>query len=104
MLGKYLVIFKRYMRDEVEIHMDELFEQLPDLPDQPMNFVKPQRGGNAFKKARVNNISTFLSRLEQKIDDENISYADDDEASTPPPRPRRFTISYAQATKRLSFN
>jgi hypothetical protein len=103
-LGKYLVIFERYMRDEVEIHMDELFEQLPDLPDQPMNFVKPQRGGNTFKKARVNNISTFLSRIEQKIDDENISYADDDEASTPPPRPRRFTISYAQATKRLSFN
>jgi hypothetical protein len=103
-LGKYLVIFERYMRDEVEFHMDELFEQIPDLPDQPMNFTKPQRGGNAFKKARVNNISTFLSRLEQKIDDENIIYDDDDEASTPPPRPRRFTISYAQATKRLSFN
>jgi hypothetical protein len=103
-LGKYLVIFERYMRDDVELYMDELFEQIPDLPEQPMNFTKPQRGGNAFKKARVNNISTFLSRLEQKIDDEHISYADDDEASTPPPRPRRFTISYAQATKRLSFN
>jgi hypothetical protein len=104
MLGKYLVIFDRYMRDEVKTHMDELFKQLDELPDQPMNFVKPQRGGNAFKKARINNISTFLSRLEQKIDGENISYADDDEASTPPPHPRRFTISYAQATKRLSFS
>jgi hypothetical protein len=84
--------------------MDELFEQIPDLPEQPMNFAKPQHGGNAFKKARVNNISTFLSRLEQKINDKHISYADDDEASTPPPCLKRFTISYAQATKRLSFN
>jgi hypothetical protein len=29
--------------------------------------------------------------------------SDDDEESTPPKRPNRFTISYAQATKRLSF-
>jgi hypothetical protein len=29
---------------------------------------------------------------------------DDEEDSTPPKRSKRFTISYAQATKRLSFN
>jgi hypothetical protein len=29
---------------------------------------------------------------------------DDDEATTPTKRPKRFTISYAQATKRFSFN
>jgi hypothetical protein len=33
-----------------------------------------------------------------------MMYLDDDEATTPPKRPKRFTISYAQATKRLSFN
>jgi hypothetical protein len=41
--------------------------------------------GTHLKKTRVNNISTFLNRLKKKIDDENISYMDDDETSTPPP-------------------
>jgi hypothetical protein len=29
-------------------------------------------------------------------------YADDDEDTTPPPRPKRFTISYAQAATILT--
>jgi hypothetical protein len=75
------------MCDKVKNYMDELFEKISDLQNQPINFTKPQCGGTAFKKDHVNNISTF-SRLEQKIDDENISYMDDDETSTRPPQPR----------------
>jgi hypothetical protein len=37
--------------------------------------------------------------LEQEIDGENLMYADDDEDTTPPPRPKWFTISYAQVFK-----
>jgi methyl-accepting chemotaxis protein len=69
------------------------------LENHPASFKKPQRGGNAFKKVRINSINNFLNKLEEKIDGENYMYADDDEDTTPPPRPKRFTVSYAQAAK-----
>jgi hypothetical protein len=90
------------MKEQAEDYVDSVFELLTELEGQPANFKKPQRGGNAFKKVRLNNISNFLNKLEQDIDDENLMYADDDEDTTPPPRPKRFTISYAQAAKTIS--
>jgi hypothetical protein len=90
------------MKEQAEDYVDSVFELLPELEGQPANFKKPQRGGNAFKKVRLNNISNFLNKLEQDIDDKNLMYADDDEDTTPPPRPKRFTISYAQAAKAIS--
>jgi flagellar biosynthesis chaperone FliJ len=87
------------MKDQVENYVDSVFELVPELENQPINFKKPQRGGNAFRKSRINNINNFLTKLEQAIDGENLMYADDDEDTTPPPRPKRFTVSYAQAAK-----
>jgi hypothetical protein len=98
-LGKFLLIVDRYMKEQVENYVDDVFDLVPDLENHPANFKKPQRGGNAFRKTRINNINNFLTRLEQEIDGENLMYADDDEDMTPPPRPKRFTISYAQAAK-----
>jgi hypothetical protein len=98
-LGKFLLIIDRYMKDQVENYVDGVFELVPELESQPANFKKPQRGGNAFRKSRINNINNFLTKLEQAIDGENLMYADDDEDTTPPPRPKRFTVSYAQAAK-----
>jgi hypothetical protein len=100
-LGKFLLIIDRYMKDQVENYIDDVFELVPELENQPVNFKKPQRGGNAFRKTRINNINNFLTKLEQAIDGENLMYADDDEDTAPPPRPKRFTISYAQAAKIL---
>jgi hypothetical protein len=98
-LGKYLLIIYRYMKEQAENYVDSVLELVPELENQPANFKRPQRGGNAFRKARINSINNFLNKLEEKIDNENLMYADDDEDTTPPPRPKRFTISYAQAAK-----
>jgi hypothetical protein len=87
------------MKEQVENYVDDVFDLLPELENYPANFKKPQRGGNAFRKTRINNINNFLKKLEQEIDGANLMYADDDEDTTPPPRPKRFTISYAQAAK-----
>jgi hypothetical protein len=98
-LGKFLLIIDRYMKDQIENYVDSVFELVPELENQPANFKRPQRGGNAFRKTRINNINNYLTKLEQAIDGENLMYADDDEDTTPPPRPKRFTVSYAQAAK-----
>jgi hypothetical protein len=100
-LGKFLLIIDQYMKDQVENYVDSVFELIPELENQPASFMKPQRGGNAFRKARINNINNFLTKLEQEIDGENLMYADNNEDTTPPPRPKRFTVSYAQAAKIL---
>jgi hypothetical protein len=102
--GKYLLLIDRYLKDDVEIFVDESFEQIPESTNYPANFKKPQRGGNAFKQARISKISNYLDKLEKSVSDSDMMCLDDDEATTPPKRPKRFTISYAQATKRLSFN
>jgi hypothetical protein len=103
-IGKYLLLVDRYLKDDVETFVDELFGQLPEMKNFPVNFRKPQRGGNAFKQARINKISNYLDKLEKSVSDSAMLCEDEDEDSTPPKRPKRFTISYAQATKRLSFN
>jgi hypothetical protein len=56
MLGKFMVLVDRKMKDDVEEFLDSVFEKMPDLEGQPENFRKPQRGGNAFKKDRMHNI------------------------------------------------
>jgi hypothetical protein len=76
------------MKDQVKNYVDDVFKLVPELENQPANFKKPQRGGNAFRKTRINNINNFLTKLEQEIDGENLMYADDDEDTTPPPRPK----------------
>jgi hypothetical protein len=84
-LGKYLLIIDRYMKEQAEDYVDSVLELVPELENQPASFKRPQRGGNAFKKARINNINNFLNKLKEKIDNKNLMYADDDEDTTPPP-------------------
>jgi hypothetical protein len=104
-LGKFMVLVDREMKDDVEEFLDSVFEKMPDLEGQPENFRKPQRGGNAFKKDRMHNISNYLQKLEDQMKHDTLMGGDDDSeySTTPPVRTRRPTISYAQATKRLSF-
>jgi hypothetical protein len=49
-LGKYILLVDREFKDDVEDFVDAIFEKIPELSEQPANFKKPQRGGNAFKK------------------------------------------------------
>lgn len=103
-LGKYMVLADRDFKEDVEDFIDAVFAQMPELEDQPENFKKPQRGGNAFKKNRIHNISNYLKKLEDAVSIDQLMTDEDSEySSSPPTRPRRPTISYAQATKRLSF-
>jgi BMFP domain-containing protein YqiC len=104
-LGKYILLVDREFKEDVEDFVDSIFAKMPELDDQPGSFKKPQRGGNAFKKNRIDNISNYLKTLEESVAVDQMLTDDDSEYSaTPPMRRRRPTISYAQATKRLSFN
>jgi hypothetical protein len=102
-LGKYMLVVDRECKDIVEEYIDEILRQVPELDENTTPFKRPQRGGNAYKNREIN-IENYLNKLEEKINEE-LSYYDEEDLSTspPPPRPRRMTISYAQATKRLSF-
>jgi hypothetical protein len=103
-LGKYILLVDREFKVNVEDFVDEIFERIPELNDQPENFKKPQRGGNAFKKNRLNNIANYLKNLEESVLIDQMLTDDDSEYSASPPmRSRCPTISYAQPTKRLSF-
>jgi hypothetical protein len=102
-LGKYMLQVVRDSKEEVEQYLDDLFSEIPELEGQPASFKRPQRGGNAFKKNRTTNISTYLDKLEERVNLDLSMYEEESLSSTPPPRVRRPTISYAQAAKRLSF-
>jgi hypothetical protein len=102
-LGKYMLQVDRELKEEIEEYLDGLFEQIPELEGQPASFVRPQRGGNAFKKNRTTNISTYLDKLEQRVKSDLSMYDEESLSSSPPSRVRRPNISYAQAAKRLSF-
>jgi hypothetical protein len=105
-LGKFMVLVDRECKDDVEVFIDEIFEKVPELDGNPEHFRKPQRGGNTFRKSRVKNISHYLKKLEDQMNHDQLmgGGVDDSEYSkSPPARTRRPTISYAQATKRLSF-
>jgi Tfp pilus assembly protein PilP len=102
-LGKYMLQVERDSKEEVENYLDNLFDQIPELEGQPASFKKPQRGGNAFKKNRTINITNYLDKLEERVNLDLSMYDEESLSSTPPPRTRRPTISYAQAAKRLSF-
>jgi hypothetical protein len=94
----------RENKEEVEEYLDELFAQIPELDGQPASFTQPQRGGNAFKKKnRTTSITNYLDKLEQRVNLDLSMYDEESLSSSPPPRVRRPTISYAQAAKRLSF-
>jgi hypothetical protein len=105
-LGKYMLMVDRGFKEDVDDYIDNLFEQVPETGDANATFKKPQRGGNTFQKKNPNKIENYLNKLEKRIEDDFLSFYDEDEISastTPPPRPKRLTISYAQAAKRLSF-
>jgi hypothetical protein len=51
-IGKYLLIIDRYMKEQAEDYVDDIFELIPELNDHPANFKRPQSGGNAFKKVK----------------------------------------------------
>jgi hypothetical protein len=101
-LGKFMLLVERDSKNEVEDFLDNLFEQFPEN-FQTGQFTRPQRGGNAFQKRRVNNINNYLNKLEEKVQSELQMYDEDSLSTSPPTRPRRMTISYAQAARRLSF-
>jgi hypothetical protein len=94
---------EREDKEEIEDFLDGLFAQIPELDGQPASFTRPQRGGNAFKKNRTTSISKYLDKLKQCVNLDLSMYDEESISSTPPPRLRRPTISYAQAAKRLSF-
>jgi hypothetical protein len=103
-LGKYIMLVDREGKDEVEEYIDTIFEKIPEMEGQPEFFKKPQRGGKPPKKNRMENISNFLKKLEESVAMDQLLTDEDSEYSvSPPTRRRRPTISYAQATKRLSF-
>jgi hypothetical protein len=101
-LGKYMLMVDRDFKEDVDEFIDNLFDQVPETGDEKATFKKPQRGGNTFRKKNPNKIENYLNKLEKRIEDDFLSYYDADEISaskTPPPRPKRLTISYAQAAK-----
>jgi hypothetical protein len=104
-LGKYIRLVDREGKDEVEELIYNVFERLPEFENQPENFKKPQQGGTKKqKKHRTENISNYLKKLEESVAVNQILTDKDSSYSvSPPTRSRRPTISYAQATKRLSF-
>jgi hypothetical protein len=103
-LGKYIVLVDREFKEDVEMFIDTIFEKIPELEGQPEHFKKPQRGGNSHKKKRIHNISNYIKKLEDSVTVDQMLTDDDSEYSaSPPTRSRRPTISYAQATKRLTF-
>jgi hypothetical protein len=99
-LGKYMLQVYRDSREEVEQYLDDLFSQLPELDGQPASFKRPQRGGNAFKKNRTSSIANYLDKLEERVNLDLSMYDEESLSSTPPPRMRRPTISYAQAARK----
>jgi hypothetical protein len=102
-LGKYMILADRDCKEEVEEYIDALLAQIPSIENQATGFNKPQRGGNKYKQNRIENIKNYLDKLEGTIHEDISMYDDESEISSPPTRRRRPTISYAQATKRLSF-
>jgi hypothetical protein len=102
-LGKYMLMVDREFKDDVEEYIDNLFDNMPECENHSVPFKKPQRGGNAYKRQSANNIKNYLDKLEQRVKNDLSMYEEDDLSESPPPRPCRLTISYAQAAKRLSF-
>jgi chemotaxis protein histidine kinase CheA len=98
------LLVDREFKEEVEEFLDTVFERMPEMENQPEHFTKPQRGGKPQKKNRAENISNFLKKLEESVViDQMLTDEDSEYSVSPPTRSRRPTISYAQATKRLSF-
>jgi hypothetical protein len=97
-VGKFMLIVDRDSKDEVEDFLDGLFAQMPEN-NQIAHFKKPQRGGNSFQKQRINNINNYLNKLEERVNADLLMYDDDERSTSPPTRPRRLNISYAQATR-----
>jgi hypothetical protein len=61
-LGKYMVLVDRECKEDVEDFIDNIFSKVPELEGQPEHFKKPQRGGNSFRKNKVDNISHYLKK------------------------------------------
>jgi hypothetical protein len=102
-LGKYMLMVDREFKDDAEEYIDNLFDHMPECENHSVPFKKPQRGGNAHNRQSSRNIKNYLDKLEQRVKDDLSMYEEDDLSTSPPARPRRLTISYAQAAKRLSF-
>jgi hypothetical protein len=98
-----MILADRDCKEEVEEYIDALLLQIPSTENPTTVFDKPQQGGNKFKQNRIENIKNYLNKLEGKIHDNLLMYDDDSEISSPPIRRRQPNISYAQETKRLSF-
>jgi hypothetical protein len=101
-LGKFMLVVDREEKEEIEEFLDGLLEQIPEGLAIGQ-FTKPQRGGNSFQKRRINNINNYLNKLEERVNADLLMYDDDSLPTTPPSHPCRMSISYAQATRRLTF-
>jgi hypothetical protein len=98
-----MLIVDREEKEAVEDFLDNLFDKFPDN-FQPGQFQKPQCGGNNSQKQRINDINNYLNKLEERVQTDLLMYDEESLSTTPPSRPRRMTISYAQAARRLSFH
>jgi hypothetical protein len=104
-LGKYILLVDCECKEEVEEFIDIVLERVPEMEQQPEYFKKPQRGGKPPKKNCIENISNYMKKLEESVSiDQMLTDEDSEYSVSPPTRHRRPTVSYAQATKRLSFN
>jgi hypothetical protein len=79
-----MILADRDCKEDIEEYVDNLFAQLPELENQPGGFSKPQRGGNKYRKNRVENIKNYLDKLEERLQDDISMYDDKSEISSPP--------------------
>lgn len=102
-LHKYLVIVKNENKESVQKTIKKIFGQIKNpLENQPANFPVPRCGGRESTPIAENTpenetiSSAYMIRLEAFAQAQNPQDAG---PSAPPKRPRKFTISYANATK-----
>jgi hypothetical protein len=82
---KYILLVDREFKEDVEDFVDLVFAKMPELNDQPENFKKPQQGGNAFKKNRIDNILNYLKTLEESVAVNQMLTDNDSKYSATPP-------------------
>jgi hypothetical protein len=101
-LHKYLVVVKKNDKETAQKKIQNIFGKIKHaLENQPENFPLPRCGGREnysqtpMDEYADSNVSTYVSGLETLA----LANPQDAGPSEPPKRYRKFTISYASATK-----
>jgi hypothetical protein len=103
-IHKYLIIVKTTDKEAAQKDIRKIFGKITNpLENQPANFPVPRCGGRETDRGQSvessiqeTNISAYMSGLETLAAADNPQEAG---PSAPPKRYRKFTISYASATK-----